>query len=63
MYDPFAQDIIDNLPDFEVLGFMSLNPEIAEADRLGKGVYDIAPNAIADAKIIVGKLKELVRKE
>jgi CO dehydrogenase maturation factor len=52
--------IIDNLPDFEVLGFMKFNPEIAEADRIGKAVYDTAPNAIADIKIIKDKLEEVV---
>jgi len=51
--------IAENLSDFEVLGFMNFNPEIAEADRLGKSVYDTAPGAIADIKIIKNKLKEI----
>ncbi len=55
--------IADNLPDFEVLGFMNFNPEIAKADRLGKSVYDIAPKAVADIKIIKNKLEEIVSKK
>ncbi|MFC1846044.1 AAA family ATPase [Chloroflexota bacterium] len=53
--------IAENLPEFEILGFMNFSPEIAEADRLGKSVYDTAPDAVDDVKIIKSKLEEIVR--
>ena len=52
--------ISENLSDFEILGFMNFNPEIAEADRLGESVYDTAPRAVADIKTIKNKLQEIV---
>ena len=52
--------IFDNLPDFEVLGFMNYHPEIAEADRLGKSVFETAPNAVADAKEIKKMLEKAI---
>ena len=42
--------IIDNLSDFEVLGFLNYHPEVAEADRLGKSVFETAPVAVAEVK-------------
>jgi CO dehydrogenase maturation factor len=50
--------IIDNLPDFEVLGFINYHPEIGQADRLGKSVFQTAPDAVADVGDIVKKLEE-----
>jgi len=48
--------IIDNLPGFEVLGFISYNPRIVEADRQGAGLYDAAPEAVAEVESIASKL-------
>ena len=54
--------IIDSLTDFNVLGFVSYHPEIAEADRLGKNVFEMAPRAVAEAKEIKDKLEQLIAK-
>lgn len=54
--------IIDNLADFEVLGFVNYHPEITEADRLGKSVFEMAPEAVTEAKEIKDKLEKLVTK-
>jgi len=51
--------ILENLPDFEVLGFVNYNPKILEADRLGLSVFDIAPEAAEEAKGIKERLEHL----
>lgn len=48
-----------NLPDFEVLGFLSADPMIREADFKGMSPYDLAPNAVAEVTKIVEKLEEI----
>lgn len=53
--------IADNLPDFEILGFINYHKEIAEADRLGKSVFEMAPQAVEEAKIIKNKLEQIRR--
>jgi CO dehydrogenase maturation factor len=58
--DDERQFIIDNLPDFDVLGFINYHPEIAKADRLGKSVFGTAPAAIAEAKDIKKKLEQTI---
>lgn len=50
-----------NLPDFQILGFISYNTEILDADRYGKSVYDTAPTAVHEITIIKNKLDELVK--
>jgi CO dehydrogenase maturation factor len=60
--DNDRQFIVDNLPDFEVLGFVNYHPEVTEADRLGKSVFETAPAAVADAEQIKSKLEQLARK-
>jgi CO dehydrogenase maturation factor len=55
------QFIIDNLPDFEILGFINFHQEIAEADRLGKSVFKMAPQAVEEARIIKEKLEQIRR--
>jgi CO dehydrogenase maturation factor len=52
--------IIDNLPDFDVLGFINYHPEIVKADRLGKSVFETAPAAVAEAKNIKRKLEQTI---
>lgn len=42
-----------------VLGAIGYHDEIAEADRLGKGVYESAPGAVADAKEIIERLEQI----
>ncbi|MCL4535884.1 MAG: carbon monoxide dehydrogenase accessory protein CooC [Bacteroidetes bacterium] len=46
----------EGLPDTEVLGFVSLNPEIAEADRRGVSPFDLAPRSVAEARSIRDRL-------
>lgn len=51
--------IRDNLPGFDILGFISHNPEIIEADRRGVGVYEVAPGAVAEVRKIKERLEQL----
>jgi CO dehydrogenase maturation factor len=53
------QFIKDNLPNFEVLGFINFDPQIAEADRRGQSVYDSAPQAAQEARQIKLRLDSL----
>lgn len=46
----------DNLPGFEVLGFLNYSAAIAEADRRGVSVYEAAPEAVREARGIKEKL-------
>jgi len=56
------QYIIDNLPQFEVLGFVNYNPKIAEADRLGTGLFDAAPEAVEEVRKIRERLEVVTKK-
>jgi CO dehydrogenase maturation factor len=58
--DDERQFIIDNLPDFEVLGFVNYHPEVGEADRFGKSVFETAPAAVAEVKDIKRKLEQII---
>jgi CO dehydrogenase maturation factor len=51
--------IIDNLSDFEVLGFVNHHSEVAEADRLGKSVFETAQVAVAEVAEIKKKLEQI----
>ena len=48
--------IQDNLPDFGILGFISQNPGIAQADRRGISAYDFDPKVVAEVKAIKEEL-------
>jgi len=52
--------IIENLSDFDVLGFINYHPEVAEADRLGKSVIEASTDAVNEAAKIVERLEEIV---
>lgn len=54
------QYIIDNLPQFEILGFINHDPKIAEADRLGIGLFDAAPEAVLEVRKIRERLQVAV---
>jgi CO dehydrogenase maturation factor len=58
--DDERQFIINNLSDFEVLGFINYHPEIAEADRLGKSVFEMAPAAVTEARSIKKELERRI---
>ena len=60
--DADRQFIIDNLPEFEVLGFISHNPQVIEADRKGISPFDVAPQAVSEVKEIKEKLETASRK-
>ena len=53
--------ISDNLPEFEVLGFISFNPKIIEADRKGVSPYDIDSDVVSEVQVIKDKLDTLSR--
>lgn len=61
--DADRQFIIDNLPGVEVLGFINHNPKIAEADRLGTGILEAAPEAAEEVRRIRKRLESLIGKE
>jgi CO dehydrogenase maturation factor len=51
--------IEDNLPDFHIVGFISQNPRITEADRAGVSAYDVDPQVVSEVKGIQAKLDTL----
>ncbi|MBA7638378.1 hypothetical protein ES703_46033 [subsurface metagenome] len=51
--------IIDNMPSFEVLGFINHSPMIIEADLKGISVFDAAPDAVAEATKIKKRLEDV----
>jgi CO dehydrogenase maturation factor len=55
--------IIDSMSDFEVLGFLNYHPEVSEADRLGKSVFETAPAAVAEVKDIKKKLERTISRK
>lgn len=57
--DADRQFIIENLPDFELLGFISYNPKIAEADRKGMSPFNIDAKVVSEVKVIKEKLEAI----
>ena len=53
--------IINNLPGLEILGFISHNLKIAEADRKGISPFDADPEAVNESKAIRDKLEAISR--
>ncbi len=53
------QFITDNLPDFEVLGFIDYSEAVIQADLKGASVYDTAPDAVAAVRRIKEKLENV----
>jgi CO dehydrogenase maturation factor len=47
------------LPEFEVLGYLPSDPQAVESDRLGKAVFELAPQLVAEANAIVDRLTTL----
>lgn len=58
-HDTDRQFITDNLPDFTVLGFISQNPKIGEADRKGISPYDLDSQVVSEVKAIREQLATL----
>jgi CO dehydrogenase maturation factor len=48
--------IVEQLPGFEVLGFLPSSQEAIEADRRGVAVFDLAPELVARAQAFVDDL-------
>lgn len=53
--------VLQNLPDFQVLGFISNSTKAIEADRRGIPVFDLDAAMLEEAKAIAAKLEEYVR--
>lgn len=51
--------IVEQLPGFEVLGFMPGSQQAIEADRRGVAVFDLAPELVERARVIVDRLAAL----
>jgi CO dehydrogenase maturation factor len=52
-------DFIQAESSVPVLGYLSANPELTEADLQGAGVFDAAPKAVEEARQIVAALEAL----
>ncbi len=50
---------IQNGSPVPVLGYLSANPELMEADLQGEGVFDAAPRAVEEARAIAAALEAL----
>ena len=57
--DADRQFISDRLTDFDLLGFMSQNSKIAEADRRGVSPFDIDSQVVSEVKEIRERLESL----
>jgi CO dehydrogenase maturation factor len=55
--------IQENLPQFELLGFLNYNPQIVEADRRGWSIFDSAPQAAKEVGEIKERLEKYLREE
>lgn len=42
-----------------MLGYLSANPELTDADMRGEGIFDAAPKAVEEARAIVAALKSV----
>ncbi len=51
--------IEENAPDIPVLGFLSAEPRVIEADLRGEAVFDVAPKLVEEARDIAEALDHL----
>jgi CO dehydrogenase maturation factor len=56
------QFIINNLPNFHILGFINYDESISEADRLGKAVFSSSQNVKLDIKEIVMNIENIIER-
>lgn len=49
--------ILENLPDFKVLGFMPFSANAIRSDLEGKAAYDVAPDLVAEVEQIARALR------
>ena len=52
--------IEEQLPDFPVLGHMSFNPKVLQADREGKSPYDIDEKIKEEVEAILTELEKRI---
>ena len=57
--DKDKQFIIENTKDFEILGFIKIDPNVREADLKGTSAFDNAPQVIVEIKAIKARLEEI----
>jgi CO dehydrogenase maturation factor len=50
-------------PDLPVAGFLSLEPEVRESDRLGRPAWDLSPTLAAEARAILDTLRHELEPE
>ncbi len=55
------QFIVDSLADFDILGFISYHMDIANADKLGKAVFEIAGAALDEVNQIKRELEKRIK--
>jgi len=53
--------ILENVPEADFLGFIHYNPDVAQADRLGRSPYDISPSAVEEIRAIKQKLDSVTK--
>ena len=50
------QFVRDRIPAEDLLGFISFNEEIQDADRAGKSPYDVSPRAVEEIRLIKAEI-------
>ena len=53
--------ITENMPHFELLGFINYSPKIVEADLKGVSVFDYEPQAVEEVRMIKKRLEEVIK--
>jgi CO dehydrogenase maturation factor len=51
--------VAEQLPEYQVLGYLPSDPQAIESDRLGRAVFDLAPQLVTEAGLIVDRLTNL----
>ena len=59
--DQDKQFIIDNTKDFEVLGFIKIDPDVRLADLKGMSAFDNAPQVMDEIKTIKNRIEQISR--
>jgi len=58
--DSDRQFIVENMPGFELLGFISYNPKVAEADLRGISPFDADRQVVDEVRQIKARLEEVL---
>ncbi len=54
--------IAQNSPGLEVIGYLSADPAVRQADRTGAPIYDLSPKLAAEAAKIIAALERVTEK-